>query len=611
MYKMFDKFVKKPAQPSDFEQVNSQSGQGNSAFVGINIEATEGSYQSFPNRLIEASPARNNGLERLYDHYIKELNGNPIPFAKSDKVGLFLELLGGTGGIYAWPPAWDYAKNMAAWQAYSFVITNPLSNVLFLIKATDDLFDTLKLESGTPAAIKDLINAPTSCELVGKYIKLGVGSIVCVIPFGIAVAMFPLPGCDQEACLALTITHSVITNTILHAVSWGLILSPEFWYYRIPFLPFEKLYSLMKTACTSAASAELIRINKERQDIYNGYRDSVTRVFSATSEHLVQRFLSKLDASEEELRAISNEDMSLAKFAELAVKYNLFPDPTAAEPSCLRRTFSRINGFLSNGPVGFLGGGVMLIGCIGWIANPFYVGLLEQLNLAATIAAGSLPAYSTAVLCAFYGAFVFNQIYSYMTTWESIRGKFSYEAQMFPKTFALFFLVNLYISYFAYASGHQLITTVFADAMWDDIRPVLQEIAKPTLQLLSFIPLLGLFNVVVRKSVAKFGSEENDNTLAARLLLKVPAMTHYIKQMKGDDLMDSIEQFSAEQQKALGIDAIKLNNDLVLLNGLDQQEIALDDVILESRVHRSRRGRFFVPHVPQAATETTSLLSKI
>lgn len=575
------------------------------------------SYQSFP--LLTPAPAKDraNGLERVYDHFIKELNGNPIPFSTSDKVGLFLELLGGTGGIYAFPPAWAYAKDMAPWMAYSFAITNPLSNVLFLAKATDDLFDTLKLESSTPDAIKELINSPTKLQLAAKYIKLGVGSIVCVIPFGISVYLFPLPHCDKAVCLSFTIAHSVVTNTILHAVSWGLILSPTFWYYRLPFLPFEKLYSLIKTACTSEVTAQLLQIEKEKQEIYAGYKDSLTRVFSTTANHIVQRYLSNLPSSKEELRAISQNDMSLVKFAELAVKYNLFPVEAAEQPSLFRRAISKTHSLLSNGGVGFVGGGIMLIGCIGWIANPFYVGLLEKLNLAESIAVGSLPSYSTAVLCAFYGAFVFNQIYSYMTTWNSVRDKFSYEAQMFPKTFALFFLLNLYISFFAYASGHELISTVFSDPMWDEIRPVLQDIAMPTLQLLSFIPLLGLFNVVVRKSVAKFGSMEDDNTLAARLLIKVPAMTHYMQQMKGDVLMDSIENFSIEQQQVLGIDTTKLQNDLATLDELDDQIEKLSDIqLLNTTRERLRsdgsgrnRNRFFVPHVPLPVNEGSSLLA--
>ncbi|STX49515.1 Uncharacterised protein [Legionella hackeliae] len=92
----------------------------------------------------------------LYDHFIKETNGDPIPFGRGSKIGLFLELLGGTGGVYAWPPAWEYAKQKAPWQAYSFAIANPISNALFLIKATDDLIDTIQAEANVPKEIAGL-----------------------------------------------------------------------------------------------------------------------------------------------------------------------------------------------------------------------------------------------------------------------------------------------------------------------------------------------------------------------------------------------------------------------------------------------------------------------
>ena len=92
---------------------------------------------------------------------------------------------------------------------------------------------------------------------------------------------------------------------------------------------------------------------------------------------------------------------------------------------------------------------------------------------------------------------------------------------MYPKTFALFLLANIYTSYFAYATGNQLIDTIFADKIWDDARPILQHISMPSLQVLSFIPLVELFNVVIRKWVAKFGSIENDDTLQPAYWLKV------------------------------------------------------------------------------------------
>ena len=103
-----------------------------------------------------------------------------------------------------------------------------------------------------------------------------------------------------------------------------------------------------------------------------------------------------------------------------------------------------IHRFLSNGGVGSLGALFMVIGTIGWIANPIYFGYQEGLDDEESIAIGILPAYTTAVLCAFYGAGIFNKIYGYMTSWpEDKRNKFSLEARLYPKIFFLFLLFNI------------------------------------------------------------------------------------------------------------------------------------------------------------------------
>ena len=565
-----------------------------------------------------------NGLERLYDYFIKETSGDPIPFSRGDIAAIALEVLGGSGGIYSWPSAWEYGKKEAPWKAYSFAITNPISNVLFLVKATDDLIDTVRLESRPPEELKDLIEIPSTRSLIVKYTKMGVGSVICVLPFGIAVYLFPIPGCVDTWCSALTVTHSIVANTILHAISWNLILAPEFWYYRIPTIPFEKLYSyFIKKSCTSFLEIELAKLTEEQHKIYAKYKNLLSDSFTSTAYKIVRGYLRKIESSSETLRSIQNEDMSFIKFVELvASERSTSLDVNTQQQAWWRVIFnntcsmlSYANGFLSQRGMPFVGAGIMMVGCIGWIANPFYVGHEEGLDLPENIVVGALPSYSTAVLCAFYGAAILQQIYNYFTTWDGPRGKFPLEAQLYPKTFALFLLANMYISYFAYASGHQLIATVFADKIWDDIRPALEEISKPTLQILSFLPLVDLFSAVVRKGVAKFGSPENDDTLAARLLLKMTAIVHYLRQMKGEELMESLKQFSPQQLSALGVNIDEFHGDLVNLSEIKGE---IDKVMMESQndverpaklsrssSSRNNRNAFFVS---AEATERKYLL---
>ncbi|MBA2655837.1 MAG: hypothetical protein H0U70_02495 [Tatlockia sp.] len=516
---------------------------------------------------------KNNTLNQLFDYLIKETGGNPIPFRKSDMFGLFLEILGSSGGIYSWPPAEQYAKGMAPWIKYSFAITNPLSNVLFLIKTTDDLFDTIQRELQIPDELNNLIEAPTNQELAIKYLKLGLGSVVCVIPFGIVAYLFPLPNCAETWCVGLTVTHSILTNIILHAVSWSFILAPELWYYRLPILPLEISYKKLMDWWSSEFERKNAKLTLKQQTIYDRYKDILIQTFSLTSQQIVQQYLSKEDSSEKQLRAIQDDEMSFVNFTKLRSIQEI-PKP----PSTIKLVLSKVNNFLLNGGVGVLGAGIMVTGCMGWIGNPFYIGYLANLTLPAMISAGSLPSYSTGVLCAFYGSAIFNQIYSYFTTWNGIRDKFSPEAQMYPKTFALFLLINLYISFFSFATGAHLINTIFVGEIWNGLRETLYYICIPTLQVLSFIPLINLFNLFIRKTTAKMGSLDNDDTLAARLLLKSEIMPYYLKQLKGDELIKSIQKYSDDQLNALGVNAAEFEEDVEKLDKLSEKKIKLYSV---------------------------------
>src|SRR3990167_3012582 len=155
---------------------------------------------------------QSNALEALFQYYIQESTGDPIPFSKHVFIPLSLELLGGSAGIYSWPPATKYAQDTTPWIKYSLIITNPLSNVLFLLKATDDFFNTLAIEFTIPHPLKAILTRTHKTELRRKYLKILVGSAICAIPFGVTTYLFPLPHCETTACLSAIIVHSWISN---------------------------------------------------------------------------------------------------------------------------------------------------------------------------------------------------------------------------------------------------------------------------------------------------------------------------------------------------------------------------------------------------------------
>lgn len=517
---------------------------------------------------IEEDKIQESALTRLYDYFINEKYGDPIPFGAWEKFSSVLMLIGASSGIYSWPAAWQYAKDKNPLLKYSITISNPLSSVLFLAKATDDLFDTIGTELKKPEPLVDILVLPAKSELVAKYSKMLAGSVICAVPFAIAVYLFPLPNCNEAPCLITTVTHSLLANTILHAISWNLILTPQFWYYRLPTLPFEKAYSHAKKRYLTQIQRHLLEIEQQKDHIYRKYKNILSQFFASGIEKIVDDYLKNRQSPTklQDYRALKNNDSNLINFITLAEREK-HPDELHP-PSCLARVGSSINSVLSNGVVGFVGATFMIVGCSGWVANPFYLALKEGLNLIEAIFAGILPSYSTTVLCAFYGSAVANQIYQYLTSWSgNCSDKFSVEARLYPKTFAVFLIINTYMAIFAFGNAQTLTQAVFGDEMWDDYRPYLLGISIPALQLLSFVPLAGLFNAVMRKTIGKFG-QQSDDQYAARLLTKSVVMIQRLQQMNGEQLMHSLETFSPDQQKALGVDYEQFTNDLQSLNNL-------------------------------------------
>ncbi len=211
---------------------------------------------------VQSSPSFQHGvgLDILYDHFIKELNGDPIPFGKTEKLHIVCEIVGASAGIYSIEPSWEYGQNQAPWFRYSLTIANPLSNVLFLMKATDDMLNIISMEMMVPPELSTVLKPMDKTSLAVKQIKLILGSLVCSVPFAITTYLFPFPNCVSPTCLGTTVTHSLLTNMILHAISWNFILTPELWYYRLPFIPLEKLYNCFRTGPCNLINAILWNI---------------------------------------------------------------------------------------------------------------------------------------------------------------------------------------------------------------------------------------------------------------------------------------------------------------------------------------------------------------
>ena len=495
--------------------------------------------------VLVSSDSEANALEGLYKYYIKESSCDPIPFDRAQKTVLFLQVVGATAGIYLWPPAREYAKGKAPWLGESVVVTNPLSGVLFLTKATGDFLYTIIRDFTRPQQLKSYMEPVDRSAIVAKYTKLAVGSAVCAIPFGILTYLFPIPSCDSSACIWSITVHSWVINVILHALSWGFIFTEKYWYYRLPSLPFEKLYRYYRHAKMSETERVEFSEQARLNEIFRKYKSIVAGSILNASQRHVQKHTQQ--------PAYLNHEINT--FEDFIKSEN----DSVIERSCLHHPYI-LNAW------GLFGGLFIVVGLTGWVTSAFYLAShVFHWNVAATIAFGILPAYTTIVLGHFFGSHIMTNIYRYFTTFESCNSKIPVEAKMYPLIYTLMTVMNVFIGVFAFGVGVEFINTNLSNAMWDDLRHALIKVAVPALIILSFFPLQDLVHALISGTVSFFGKPTN-NKKACRLLLKSTEFSERVEQMKGSSLLTSLGMFSSKSRKDMGITENEFQDDVAFVD---------------------------------------------
>ncbi len=485
-------------------------------------------------------------LDLLFSYYIEESYGNPIPFGPLEKFSLAIQIFGATAGVYAWPPAAKYSEHEEAWVRISMVAANPLSSVLFLAKATADFFTWLIQELTIPIDIKLVMLESSKKKLAAKFIKIIIGSAVCAIPFGILTYFFPLPGCLSKVCLGIIVTHSYLSNLIMHALSWRFILQPELWYYRLPILPFEKLYESLKWLRHSQSERARSSKRASIEAIYNKYRVILSKSIILAAERCVEDYIKDNQSCGYFMHNSFESFMKVNKDSKLPLRNCIMP-------------FIKILGSL-----------FMITAVLGWVVSPFYLASsVLKFGTTYSIAFGILPAYTTMVLASFFGSYFFSKMYSYFTSWTNCHwsSKLPLEGRLFPIPFILLTVVNMYVSAFAFANGVEYIeNSNFDNRIWQIISPILVRVAIPALIILSFLPLQDLISAVIRGCVINFGADSNKKE-ACRLLSKATAFSERACQIKGPDLMNALNKYSPEQRVSFfqGISEDEFQRDVATL----------------------------------------------
>ena len=486
--------------------------------------------------LDDVSSVKDDAIQQMFEYYIHESNGDPMPFDYRQKLVLFAQILGATAGAYIVPPAWQYGHGQSDFLRYSYVLTNPLSGVLFLTKATADFFNAMIEDFHVPSAMSRLLQKMPAAQVAQKYTKIMGGSAVCAIPFGILTYLFPINGCHSKACLATIVAHSYAANLIMHALAWGFILRPDFWYYRIPLYPV--IYPLKWLASCFTTPEEVPVEVLKLDDLKVKFVQNIGMRVIHNTNVLVDGVLKGDAISIARLDALKN--MHWKHFINAS-------DASATMPSICRQRATSV--------AKVVGGVFMVFGIIGWITSPFYLAYEKlHLNMAQTIGFGILPAYSTVVLSSFFGSMIIPNLMNYLTSFNGgVLSKLSFESRMFPKTFVTATAANIFCSAFAFAVGLEYINTDFGSTKFDTLRPILKNIALPALILISFVPLLDLTNTALRAASGYFLSKDAMSAKLSRLLMNSQEMASRMAQLPAEVIAEEVRSMNAADLHLCGL----------------------------------------------------------
>lgn len=514
-------------------------------------------------------------LQNLFDYYIKEEYGDPIPFGMWKKISLFLDCFALTAGIYALPVVRDYSKKQIGFIDYSLQLNAPFANTVFMLADFDALLATVAMPFRLPARLSVLLNKTSKKELFLTAAKVTIAALTSAFSFSLLLSLSSTSLCQESVCSVITLSHSLVVNTFLQLIPWTLIFTSENKFFRLPLLPFQFGWQQLSKAFTSSEENKLLAIRKDRQAIYDKYTLKLSRYFLNAANNIVNAYSQygyRWDAASL-LKKLQHSETPVHVFDEVQ------PKATSIDTS-LHKDYLRYLAMSAH----FLGAAFMATGCASLIIRPIQLAREQGFSLPISFAIGFLPAYSTGVLFSFYGAKLIESIYKTLFVCkQSLRSTLSFEASYYPKSFMAFCLLAGYLSTFAYGTGIALNKQYFPA----EVEEIISIFTLPALGLLSFSAYISLFNQIANKLIITFSTHEDDK-LAARLLAKTHLMVKRLKQSNGTALMDSLNHLVDEQDHTLSIAASDLESDQVFLRQLDETE----DRILAKQNSESHKSWF-------------------
>jgi len=200
----------------------------------------------------------------------------------------------------------------------------------------------------------------------------------------------------------------------------------------------------------------------------------------------------------------------------------------------------------------------LLCGAAGFAANPTVV--LERLthNYFSAAMIASLPFYAYVVLISFFGSMYATTLYNYFVKWSKHIYKIPFPTKIYPKTFAFFTLLGVYMAAFSYAAGTKLIDdNIPAKPIWDIFRNIFLGCAESSLSFLGVGVVMDFINSLFSRITVFHGSDQAK--YITRFNEKLNQMKESILLLDNEKFVESLKNLSEDNlQTMLGTSSEEL-----------------------------------------------------
>ncbi len=431
-------------------------------------------------------------FDRLFEHYVEE---NHLPSKTHELIKQFLMLIVSVSGSYNYAlPAIKYAQSDDA----ILISHNPIHSVIgtcvpaiaVLYVATDMFLDFHFREKIPKCFSEELALHESLKKRIFNNICIFMGAFVSAIPLATTYLTY------EENSLYLAIPLTVIIqldNTVLHFLPIQLMLSQPL--YRWPILPFEYLYHALKHCRTSQTELDKEAQNNQLANVINGLIAILNSRLAAGIENIIHSSLrfnwQRLAYCRTDL--LKTDDLTQENILSRAP--NVLPSKGSFHQVCDYTAF-------------FLGAAWLIFGTIGYLANPFTLVDDRLHNIPQSVGITALPIYALAVLIVFLAGNMMRDNFNWGLNAIQGNQNLSLEVKLYPKTFALLELANIYFAFFSYAASAQMIEDNFTQDYWSSALPFFIGSAISGLIFLGLNATHGMFQTLLKKFALHFGSHD-------------------------------------------------------------------------------------------------------